>query len=282
MAKVAFLGTGLLGSAMAEGMLRRGDSVTVWNRTADKARALEKFGAAVAATPAAAVAGVDRVHMTLSDDAAVERVMSEFLPALPPRTVVIDHTTTSPGGTVERYRTLQGNGVRFLHAPVFMSPQFARESAGLILCSGPAALFEEVKAVLQQMTGEAWYLGDDPRRAAAYKLFGNSMIFVITAGISDIFSMAKSLGIAAPDALQVFSKFQAGGVIKGRGEKMARGDFSASFELAMARKDMRLMMEAIDGQPAIVLPVIAQVMDAAIAAGHGNQDLGVIAAEVIR
>ena len=282
MSKVAFLGTGLLGSAMAEGMLRRGDSVTVWNRTESKARALEQFGASVAATPAAAVAGVDRVHMTFSDDTVVDRVMAEFLPALPKPAVVIDHTTTSPAGAVERYRSLQRDGVRFLHAPVFMSPQFARESAGLIRCSGPTALFDELRSVLQLMTGEAWYLGDDPRRAAAYKLFGNSMIFVITAGINDIFAMAKGLDIAATDALQVFSKFQAGGVIKGRGEKMARGDFSASFELTMARKDMRLMIEAIDGQPAIVLPVIAKVMDAAIAAGHGRQDLGVIAAEVVR
>ena len=51
MASVAFLGTGLLGGAMVEGMLRRGDAVTVWNRTESKARALEQFGAKVAATP---------------------------------------------------------------------------------------------------------------------------------------------------------------------------------------------------------------------------------------
>ena len=63
---------------------------------------------------------------------------------------------------------------------------------------------------------------------------------------------------------------------------MARGDFSASFELTMARKDMRLMIEAAGGQPLAVLPAIAKAMDDAIAKGHGRDDLGAIAAEVVK
>jgi 3-hydroxyisobutyrate dehydrogenase-like beta-hydroxyacid dehydrogenase len=108
------------------------------------------------------------------------------------------------------------------------------------------------------------------------------MLFVIAAGIADVFAMAKGLGIAPADALSVFAKFQPGGAIKSRGEKMARGDFSASFELTMARKDMRLMLEAAGGQPMVVLPAIAARMDEAIDKGHGREDLGAIAAEVVR
>ena len=108
------------------------------------------------------------------------------------------------------------------------------------------------------------------------------MLFVIAAGVADVFAMAKGLGIAPAEALEVFSKFQPGGVIKSRGEKMARGDFSASFELTMARKDMRLMLEAAGDQPMTVLPGIATRMDEAIAKGHGQDDLGAIAAEVVR
>jgi 3-hydroxyisobutyrate dehydrogenase len=282
MAKVAFLGTGLLGSAIVEGMLRRGDAVTVWNRTEAKARALETAGAVVAATPAQAVAGAERVHMTFSDDAAVDAVMAGFVPALPDTCVVIDHTTTGPAGTIARYARMAQRKVRFLHAPVFMSPQMARDAAGILMCSAPEALFEAVREPLQKMSGEAWYLGDDPGRAAAYKLFGNSMLFVIAAGVTDVFAMAKGLGMSAADALQVFSKFQPGSLIKARGEKMARGDFSASFELTMARKDLRLMIEAANGQPTVVLDSIARRMDDAIAKGHGREDLGAIAAEVIR
>lgn len=281
MAKVAFLGTGLLGSAMVENMLRRGDAVTVWNRTEAKARALQNLGASVAASPAAAVSGATRVHMTFSDDAVVDRVIGEFQSVLPNGCVVIDHTTTAPRGTIARYAQMQKAAIKFLHAPVFMSPQMARDAVGMLMCSGPQSIYDEVRDALQKMTGEAWYLGDDPGRAAAYKLFGNSMLFVITAGVTDVFAMARGLGIAPGDALQVFNKFQPGGFIKARGEKMARGDFSASFELTMARKDIRLMLEAADRQPTVVLDSVARRMDDAIAKGHGADDLGAIAAEVV-
>jgi 3-hydroxyisobutyrate dehydrogenase len=282
MASVAFLGTGLLGGAMVEGMLRRGDLVTVWNRTEAKARALESFGAKVAATPGDAVAGADRVHMTLPDDEIVEQIVAAFTPRLTAGAIVIDHTTASPRGTKARVARLNAAGVKFLHAPVFMSPQMARDSIGLILASGPQAVFDAVLDPLEAMTGEVWYLGDEGDRAASYKIFGNSMLFVIAAGVTDVFAMAKGLGISPADALTVFSKFQPGGAIKARGEKMARGDFDATFELTMARKDMRLMLDAAAGQPMTVLPSIAKAMDEAIAKGHGKDDLGAIAAAVVR
>jgi 3-hydroxyisobutyrate dehydrogenase-like beta-hydroxyacid dehydrogenase len=267
---------------MVEGMLRRGDAVTVWNRTEAKARALEAFGAKVAATPGDAVAGADHVHMTLPDDEVVDQIVAAVTPRLRPGTTVIDHTTASPRGTKARVARLNGGGVKFLHAPVFMSPQMAKDAIGIMLVSGPKVVFEAVRGDLEKMTGEVWYLGEQGDLAASYKIFGNSMLFVIAAGVADVFAMAKGLGIPPADALAVFSKFQLGGVIKSRGEKMARGDFSASFELTMARKDLRLMLEAAAGQPMTVLPAIAQRMDEAIAKGHGREDLGVIAAEVVR
>jgi len=282
MANVAFIGTGLLGSAMVEGMLRRGDAVTVWNRTESKARALESFGARVARTPADAVSGASRVHMTLPDDAVVEEIVGGFKTRLTPNTIVVDHSTTAPRRTKDRVSRFAAEGIRFLHAPVFMSPQMARESVGIVLAAGPQRIFDDVHADLSKMTGEVWYLGEDGGRAAAYKIFGNSMLFVITAGVTDVFAMAKGLGLSPAEALDVFSKFQPGGFIKARGDKMARADFSASFELAMARKDLRLMLEAADGQPLTVLPAIAERMDDAIAKGHGRDDLGAMAAELVR
>jgi 3-hydroxyisobutyrate dehydrogenase-like beta-hydroxyacid dehydrogenase len=282
MASVAFLGTGLLGSGMVESMLRRDDSVTVWNRTESKARALEALGARVAATAGDAVAGADRVHMTLPDDAVVNQIGEGIARRLKPGAIVIDHSTTSPQGAKARIDRARKGGIKFLHAPVFMSPQAARDSVGLMLVSGPKDVFDAVRVDLEKMTGHVWYLGEQGDLAASYKIFGNSMLFVMAAGVADVFAMAKGLGIEPADALAVFSKFQPGNLITARGEKMARGDFSASFELTMARKDMRLMLEAAAGQPMTVLPAIAKAMDDAIAKGHGHEDLGAIAADVVR
>ena len=221
MATVAFLGTGLLGSGMVEGMLQRGDAVTVWNRTEAKARLLEASGAKVAATPGDAVAGAERVHMTLPDDAVVDEMLAAVVPRLRQDALVADHSTTSPRGTSARLTKLRDAGVKFVHAPVFMSPQMAKDAVGMMLVSGPQPVFESLRDALATMTGDVWYLGEQGDLAAAYKIFGNSMLFVIAAGVSDVFAMAKGLGIAPADALAVFSKFQPGGLITSRGKKMA-------------------------------------------------------------
>ena len=276
MSRLAFLGTGLLGSGMVECLLRRGNDVTVWNRTEEKARALESFGATVARSPEEAVAGVERVHMALSDDAAVDAMVDRIAQAAA-GAILVDHTTTSPAGTKERLQRTGRGGVKFVHAPVFMSPQMCRDAVGMMLVSGPQGIFDTIRPGLEQMTGEVWYFGERGDLAAAYKIFGNSMIFTITAGIADVLAMAKHVGIAPADAAALFGKFRIGGIIPMRAEKMAQGDLSATFELTMARKDIRLMIEAAGGEPLTVLPAIAARMDEAIAAGHGKDDMGAIA-----
>jgi 3-hydroxyisobutyrate dehydrogenase len=262
---------------MVENLLRRGDQVTVWNRTEAKARALEAFGANVARTPEDAIRGVERVHMALSDDAAVDAMVARLGPHLSTM-IIVDHTTTSPASTKTRLQQAAANGIRLVHAPVFMSPQMCREATGLMLVSGPQAIFESVRPALEQMTGEVWYFGEREDLAAAFKLFGNSMIFTITGGIADVLAMAKSVGVAPADAAALFTKFRIGGIIPMRAEKIAQGDFTATFELTMARKDIRLMIETAGREALTVLPSIAARMDEAIAAGHGKDDMGAIAA----
>lgn len=281
MSQIAFLGTGLLGSGMVENLLRRGHRVTVWNRTESKARALAALGAAVASSPEQAVAGAERVHMALSDDDAVDAMLDRIASSVGPA-VVIDHTTTSPAGTKERLPRAASRGISFIHAPVFMSPQMCRDATGLMLVSGPQSIVESVRPPLEQMTGEVWYFGERGDLAAAYKIFGNSMIFAITAGLADVLAMARNVGIAPADAAALFSKFRIGGIIPMRAEKMAQGDLSATFELTMARKDIRLMIEAAGSEPLAVLPGIAARMDEAIAAGHGKDDMGAIALQSLQ
>jgi 3-hydroxyisobutyrate dehydrogenase-like beta-hydroxyacid dehydrogenase len=282
MVHVAFLGTGLLGSGMVEAMLRRGEAVTVWNRTAAKTRPLQALGAAAAATPEEAVSGAERVHLVLSDDAVVDDVLARVRGSLSASAVVVDHTTTGPAPTKLRLQRAERDGLRLLHAPVFMSPQMCRDAVGMMLASGRQAVFESVRGALEKMTSEVWYFGEREDLAAAYKLFGNSMIFTITAGVADMLAIAKSVGVAPPDAAGLFARLKFGGLIAQRAEKIARGDFDATFELTMARKDMRLMLEAAGAQPLVVLPSIARRMDEAIAAGHGSHDLGAIAAGALQ
>lgn len=269
-----------MGSALAEAMARRGNRVTAWNRTVAKARALEGFRIRVAETVPEAIGGAERVHVMLSDDAAVDSVLDAAGEALR-SALVVDHSTTSPGGTLARARRLEAQGVSFLHAPVFMSPKMCREAGGMMLVSGREATFLQGEAALRAMTGRLEYLGERLDLAAANKLFGNAMIIAICGGLADVYAMSASLGIDPRDAHSLFSKFNPAGVLAYRGAAMASGDYTPAFELTMARKDTRLMIEAAGDKELTVLPAIARRMDALIARGFGLDDMGVLAVDAV-
>ena len=118
---IAFLGTGLLGSGFVRAMRRRDEPVRAWNRTTEKARALEADGAAVCVDSLDAVRGAERVHLCLSDDAAVDAVLERAAPGLAPGAVLVDHTTTSAGGVAARVARWAARGHHYQHAPVFMA-----------------------------------------------------------------------------------------------------------------------------------------------------------------
>ena len=276
MTTIAFLGTGLLGSGLAQAAAQRGDRVTVWNRTPEKAQALSGFGAIPAATPADAVRGAARVHLVLKDDAAVDAVIAALRPGLSPETIIIDHTTTQPALTAARAARLNAEGVRYLHCPVFIGPAAARKGEGAILAAGPVALFEEVRPALERMATKVKYFGERPDLAAAYKLFGNTFIIGLSALVADVFAVAAGAGVTPIDALEVLEVLNPATTIAGRGRNMAGGNFTPSFELAMARKDVRLMLETAGAEPLATLPGIAARMDALIAEGHGADDLAVL------
>lgn len=282
MANIAFLGTGLLGGAFAEAAAQRGDTVTAWNRSAGKVQALAQFGVKAAATPADAVRGASRVHLVLKDDAVVEEVLAAARPGLSREAVIIDHTTTLPAQTAARAKRLAGEGVKYLHCPVFMGPPAARKALGSMLVAGPQSLFESVKGELARMTGRLEYLGERPDLAAANKLFGNAMIICVSAAMADILTIAQGSDVPPADAMKLLGMLDLNAMVAGRGGNMAKGNFAASFELAMARKDVRLMLETAGNRPLAALPQVAARMDQLLAQGHGSEDASVLAIDAVR
>ena len=277
---IAHLGTGLMGAAFVRAARARGEDVTVWNRSEAKAQALEAYGAVVKLDPADAVRGATRIHLTLSDDDAVDSVLEPLAERLDPQTVIIDHTTTAPTPTAERYARWSRRGIFFAHVPMFMGPKNALEQSGLMLVSGPEERVTKIRGFIEPMTGKLIHVGTGDERAAAFKLFGNTMLVFVVSGLADMYKFARSLGIEPTDAHALFSDFKITGAVDVRGKNMAEGNFMPAWELFMARKDVRLMLEegALHGVHFNTLPQIADFFDAAIAAGHGASDVGAVAA----
>jgi 3-hydroxyisobutyrate dehydrogenase len=281
---IAFLGTGLLGAGFVRAFRRRGEEVHVWNRSPDKARALSEVGATPFETASEAVRGAARVHLALVDDAIVDSVLAQAQAGLSPGTTIVDHTTTAPAPTAERVRRWIDRGFVFQHAPVFMGPQNALAGTGTMLASGDRAQFDTVAPALEKMTGTLVYLGDDPARAASVKLLGNLFLIATTAGIADMFMLAKSLGVPPAQVSRVFEWFNPGTMVPARAARMREAQFAEpSWTLAMARKDTRLMIEsaASNGATLAVMPAIAAAMDRWIAAGHGAEDWMVIGKDAV-
>ncbi|HEY5146059.1 MAG TPA: NAD(P)-dependent oxidoreductase [Polyangiaceae bacterium] len=281
---IAFFGMGLLGSNFVRSMRQRGVDVHVWNRTPEKARAVEAAGARAFDDPVDAVRGAARLHLTLSDDAAVDEVLERARPGLGGDVTVVDHTTTSPGGAAARVARWAERGVAFQHAPVFMGPQNALESTGVMLASGDRARFNALAPELAKMTGKLVYLGPQPERAAAFKLFGNLFLMAMTAGIADLLGLAKALGIKPEEAATLFDSFNPAATMNARVKRILAADYGRpSWELSMARKDARLMLEAAKGANVelAIVPAIAREMDRWIARGHAHDDWTVIAKDAL-
>ena len=282
--KIAFLGTGLMGTGFVRRMLASGHQVNVWNRSAAKAQALQAHGAQAFADAATAVAGVDRVHLSLADDASVDAVLEPLVVApagalagaLAGSTWVVDHTTTAVAPTAARVARWGARGRVYVHAPVFMGPANAAEGTGVMLVSGARARFDKLLPDLQAMTGNVVFMGEAPERAAAFKLFGNLTILGLIGVLGDVNRLAHSLGIGTQEAYSLFEHFNPGATLAARALRIATSDVTQpSFEMTMARKDVRLMIEEAGrgGQSLFIAPALAAMLDAGIARGQGALDV---------
>jgi len=281
---VAFLGMGLLGSNFVRAMINKGAQVQVWNRTPSKAMELEKYGAKVFTEVVDAVRSADTIHLTLKDDATVDEVLAKASAGFKPGAIIIDHTTTSAPGAVQRTRAWKERGFIYLHAPVFMGPSNALDSTGYMLVSGDQALIGQLEPALSKMTGKLLNFGTEPGKAAGMKLIGNAFLVAFTAGIADTLSLAKALHIPVNDMTTLFDAWNPGAMLPARLKRMTSGNYDQpSWELNMARKDTGLFMDAAQqaGINLAVIPAIAAEMDRWIQKGFGNNDWTVIAKDAI-
>lgn len=280
----AFLGMGLLGSNFVRAMLNKGGQVNVWNRTASKAKALEQYGAKAFDDVAAAVKDADTIHITLKDDASVDEVLEKASAGFKPGATIIDHTTTSAAGAIERTKKWKERGLTYQHAPVFMGPQNALESTGTMLVSGEQDVIKKIEPELNKMTGKLMNLGSETGKAAGMKLIGNLFLLSLTSGIADALALGKAEGISAADVASLLEAWNPAAMVPARLKKITDGKFDQpSWELNMARKDAHLMMEAAKkgNTHLFVIPAVAEQMDKWIEKGHGNNDWTIIAKDSI-
>lgn len=286
MAKIAFLGIGLMGSQMAAGLRSAGHDVRAWNRTSSKTDEWAKDGGRACHSPAEAARDADAVHLMVSNDEAVEAALSGpsgALSALPRGAFVVDHSTVSVKGVAARAERIERDGWRYIHAPVMAGPANIVKREGLMFVGARREVYDAWAPTLHQIVERHWYLGERAHEAAAFKLMANLMLVHNVDALAEFFALGQACGIEPTRAVQFFENYDPGTPVRMRAPRMARGDYSAAFTLRMAAKDVQLMIHAArEGRAGLpALETIRERMLRMIKSGRGDLDLGALGFEVM-
>ena len=243
---VAILGTGRMGSAMAERLADHGFTVVLHNRTPARATALaERIKATVAATPAEAAARAGVVISMVADDAAVRDLYhgtDGVAEGIRPGTVAIDMSTVLPGTIQAIGPIILAREAGILDAPVSGSTSSARTGQLTIMVGGDPAHLELAQPVLGSLSKQVFHLGG-LGTGAAMKLAVNALIFGLNGAVSEGLVLAERAGIDRAVAYDVLAASAAGAPYLGykRDSFVAPETTPVAFSLALAEKDLRLI-----------------------------------------
>jgi 3-hydroxyisobutyrate dehydrogenase-like beta-hydroxyacid dehydrogenase len=273
MAKIAFLGLGLMGTPMATRLLAAGNELTVWDRTTDHSRSLAELGATVAATPAEAATGVDAAITMVTNAAALDQVLfgpDGLAAALSPGQLLIDMSTVGPDGD----RTVAGrlpDGVTMVDAPVRGSVPEAT-TGQLLIYLGAAEADAGRAATLLAPLGTVHHVGG-PGAGAATKVVVNSTLGATIVAFGEALALGDALGLDRSTLLDVLAETPIGATVRAKRANVEAGDYPPSFKLGLALKDLRLVHEFADQAGRHLDLALAAEAWLARAAEHGAADL---------
>jgi len=285
MEKVAFLGLGTMGAAMAANLARAGFSVTAWNRTPDRAPELADLGVDMARSPAEAVADTPIVVICVSDTPNVESVLfgeDGVASAARADTLIIDCSTIAPSGSWDFAARLREQGLRMVDAPVSGGSEGAKNATLTIFVGGDEEDVEHARPVLNALGRTITHVG--PIGAGqAVKAVNQVILAGAYLGVAEGIVLAIKAGL---DVEQVVGALSGGAaqswVLTNRSGRMIDNDYPLGFKVALHRKDLAIALD-LAAQLGATLPVsalAAQLENGLITGGHGDDDMSALARSI--
>jgi 3-hydroxyisobutyrate dehydrogenase len=280
--RVAFLGLGTMGMAMAANLARAGFAVTAWNRTPGRVEELADLGVTEAATPAEAASQVEMVVICVSDTPDVEAVLfgpAGVIEGAKPGTLIIDCSTIAPSGSWDFAARLREADLRMVDAPVSGGSEGARNATLTIFVGGDERDVEHARPVLSALgrtithvgpigAGQAVKAVNQVILAGTYLGVAEGIVLAIKAGL-DVEQVVTALGGGAAQSW----------VLANRSGRMIDNDYPLGFKVALHRKDLAIALD-LAGQLGAVLPVsalAAQLESGLVGQGHGDDDMSALA-----
>jgi 3-hydroxyisobutyrate dehydrogenase-like beta-hydroxyacid dehydrogenase len=281
--KIAFLGLGKMGRAIAGRLLASGHAVTVWNRTLGPEEELVAQGATRSTSPAEAVREADVVMTMLFDDAAHEQVLfggdgageEDVLDAMQSGTLHISLATISVALSERLTAEHRRRGQAFVAAPVFGRPNVAAEGRLWIVTAGDVDALGKARPLLEVLSRGITVVGAEPRQAHAMKLGGNFLISGMIQALCDGCVYAESQGIDPSTFLETANSalFQSP-FYAAYSKVMLQPPPTPGATVALGAKDLRLLREsaAARNKRLRLADGLAAVYEEALAAGLAESD----------
>jgi 3-hydroxyisobutyrate dehydrogenase len=283
--RVAFLGLGTMGAAMAANLAHAGFEVTGWNRTPGRAVELADLGVEMAASPADAVADSPMAVICVSDTPDVEAVLfgpDGVVAGARPGTLIIDCSTIAPSGSWGFAARLKEHELSMVDAPVSGGSEGARNATLTIFVGGDAADVERARPILAAMgktithvgpigAGQAVKAVNQVILAGTYLGVAEGIVLAIKAGL-DVTQVVDALGGGAAQSW----------VLANRSGRMLDNEYPLGFKVALHRKDLGIALD-LAAQLGATLPVsafAAQLETGLVAGGHGDDDMSALARSI--
>jgi len=262
MARVAFVGLGVMGYPMAGHLAAHGHDVTVFNRTATKAEAwVAAHGRRAAPTPAEAAKGAEIVFACVGNDDDLRAVTTGpdgAFAALAPDAIFVDHTTASAAVARELDAAARTRGAHFIDAPVSGGQAGAENGALTVMCGGEAGPYARAEPVIGAYARACRLMG--PAGSGQLTKMVNQICIVgLLQGLSEGLAFAGRAGLDGEAVLDVISKGAAGSwQMENRGKTMLADAFDFGFAVDWMRKDLGICLDEANRNGA-ALPVTALV-----------------------
>ena len=247
MAKVAFIGLGVMGYPMARHLLNNGHDVTVYNRTQTKAQAwVEAYGGRFAATPMAAAKGQEIVFTCVGNDDDLRQVVlgeNGAVHAMTPGSILVDHTTASADVAREIAAELASKGIDFLDAPVSGGQAGAENGVLTVMIGGKAEVFARAKPVIDSFARCAELLGD-VGAGQLTKMVNQICIAGVVQGLAEALQFARNAGLDGEKVVEVISKGAAQSwQMENRYKTMWGQTYDFGFAVDWMRKDLGIALD---------------------------------------
>ena len=283
--KIAFIGTGLMGFPMAKNLLEKNLELNVFSRTIEKAKPLEKFGAIISNSLSEAVKGVDVVITMLTDDDAVEKVLSDkdFQKNLKKGSTVVDMSSIKPKIAIKYGNLLKDKGINFLDAPVSGGTIGAEQASLAIMVGGDQKVFDQVKDILKVM-GNPTLVG--PVGSGQVSKLANQIIVGVTIGaVAEAITLCEKAGVDGNKFIKALAGgFADGKILQNHGKRMIDKDFSPKGKVSTHLKDMNNILECA-GDFNTQLPIsnlIKDMFKSLVENGNDNDDHSALYKEIER